>query len=241
MMQICRKALPAIALALVVPALAAAEDLTLVSKMTSGKGLSTTSTQYLSASKVRTGDGDMDTIMDFGSGKLVMVNNKKKEYSETTLEEIRAAMQKLEASMAGNPMMEKMMGAVGDVTVQKGNAPRKIAGYDTEHYIITMGENFREEIWAAPALTPPMQYFDARNAMYVAMGPMGKRFQKIGDEMRKIKGFPLATTTSMKMMMVKQDTISEVTEVRKGPIPASAFEVPADYKKVEAPFQKMRK
>ena len=240
-MQICRRAVPAIALVLVLQALAAAEDLTLVSKITSGKGVSITSTQYLSSSKVRTGDGDMDTIMDFASGKIVMVNNKKKEYSETTLEEIRAAMQKLEASMAGNPMMEKMMGTVGDVTVQKGNTPRTIAGYDTQHYILTMGDSFREEIWAAPALTPPIQYFDARNAMYVAMGPMGKRFQRIGDEMRKIKGFPLATLTSVKMVMVKQDSTAEVTEVRKGPIPASAFEVPADYKKVDAPFQKMRK
>ena len=241
MIQLRRPVLPALVLALVVPLVAAAEDITLVSKVTSGKGLTNTSTQYLSSTKIRTGDGDMDTIMDFASGKIVMVNVKKKEYSETTLEEMRAAMQKLEASMAGNPMMEKMMGAVGEVTVQKGTTPRKIAGYDTEHYILTMGENFREEIWAAPGLTPPMQYFDARNAMYVAMGPMGKRFQKIGDEMRKIKGFPLATTTNVKMMMVKQESSTEVTEVRKGPIPASAFEVPADYKRVEAPFQKMRK
>lgn len=241
MMNTPRRIVPALLLAFAVPVLAMAEDLTLVSKVTSGKGLTNTSTQYLSATKIRTGDGDMDTIMDFASGKIVMVNVKKKEYSETSLEEMRAAMQKLEASMAGNPMMEKMMGAVGDVTVQKGTAPRKIAGYDTEHYILTMGENFREEIWSAPGLLPPMQYFDARNAMYVAMGPMGKRFQRIGEEMRKIKGFPLATTTNVKMMMVKQQTSTEVTEVRKGPIPASAFEVPADYKRVEAPFQKMRK
>jgi hypothetical protein len=229
-----------LAVALAMPVLAQAEDLTLVSTVTAGKGGPMTTTHYLSATKVRTGNGETDTVMDFASGKLVMINNKKKEYSETTLEEIRATMAQLEASMAGNPVMEKMMGKVGEVTVQKGTAPRKIAGYDTEHYILTLGDNFKEEIWAAPALTPPVQYFDARNAMYAAMGPMGKRFQKMGDEMRKIKGFPLATATSIKMMMMKQDSTSEVTEVRKGPIPASAFEVPAGFKKVETPFQKKR-
>jgi hypothetical protein len=77
--------------------------------------------------------------------------------------------------------------------------------------------------------------------MYAAMGPLGKKFQKMGEEMRKIKGFPLATTTSVKMMMTKQESQAEVVEVKKGPIPASAFEVPADYKRVDAPFKKMRK
>jgi hypothetical protein len=155
-MQI-RTVVPAVVLALAVPALAAAEDLTLVTRVTSGKGNTSTNTQYISSSKVRTGDGETDTIMDFASGKLVMLNGKKKEYSETSIEEIRAAMAQLEASMAGNPVMEKMMGKVGEVTVVKGNAPRKIAGYDTEHYVMTMGENFRQEVWAAPPRTPPQQ------------------------------------------------------------------------------------
>ena len=115
---------------------------------------------------------------------------------EAAMQEAFTAMAQLEASMAGNPVMEKMMGKVGEVTVEKGSAPRKIAGYDTEHYVMTMGENFRQEVWAAPALTPPLQYFDAQSAMYAAMGPLGRKFQKMGDELRKIKGFPLATTTS---------------------------------------------
>lgn len=229
-----------LAVALAVPVVAGAEDLTLVSTVTPRKGSPVTITHYLSANKVRTGNGDTETVIDFASGKLVTINNRKGEYSETTMDEIREAMEQLEASMAGNPVMEKVMGKAGEVTVQRGTTPRKIAGYDTEHYILTLGDNFREEVWAAPALTPPAQYFDARNAMYAAMGPMGRRFQKMGDEMRKIKGFPLATATSIKMMMTTQESTSEVSEVRKGPIPASAFEVPAGFKKVDTPFRKKR-
>jgi hypothetical protein len=74
--------------------------------------------------------------------------------------------------------------------------------------------------------------------MYAAMGPMGPRFQKMVEEMRKVKGFPLATRVSAKMMMVKMDTLTEATEVKKGPIPASAFEVPAGYAKKDPPFKK---
>jgi hypothetical protein len=37
---------------------------------------------------------------------------------------------------------------------------------------------------------------------------------------------------------MKQHTLSEATEVKKGPIPASTFEIPAGYKKKPSPFVK---
>jgi hypothetical protein len=67
---------------------------------------------------------------------------------------------------------------------------------------------------------------------------MSRRFEAMFDEMKKIKGFPLATTVDYKMMMVQQQTLTEATDVRKGPIPASAFEVPAGYRKVPSAFAK---
>jgi hypothetical protein len=229
----------ALALSFTMPALAAAaEDLTIVSRVTSAKGGGGTQTQYLAADRIRTSDGDTDTIVDLASGRITLVNNKKKEYSETTMDELKAFMAQLDQAMAGNPMMEKLMGKAGAVAVQKGTAGRKIAGYDTDQYILTMGDNMRFEIFAAPALPPPMQYFDARKALYATMGPMGKRFDAMFEEMKKIKGFPLATTIDYKMMMVQQQTLTEATEVKKGPIPASAFEVPAGFKKVASPFAK---
>lgn len=214
-----------------------AEDLTIVSQVDLGKGKTTTSTQYLTSDKVRTSDGERDTIVDFGSGRMVMIDNKKREYSETSLQEMAAAMQKMQQELAGSPMAG-MFGKVGDVTVEKGTEPKKIAGYDTQHWIMTMGEGLRFDLWAAPALQAPTQYYDARKSLYAAMGPMGQRFQKMVDEMRKVKGLPLATRVTAKMMMIKMDTYTEATEVRKGAIPASAFEVPAGYKKKDPPFKK---
>lgn len=223
--------------ALALAAAVSAEDLTIVSRVDLGKGKTTTSTQYLTSDKVRTSDGERDTIVDFGSGRMVMIDNKKREYSETSLQEMAAAMQKMQQDLAGSPMAG-MFGKVGDVTVEKGTEPKKIAGYDTQHWIMTMGEGMRFDLWAAPALQAPTQYYDARKSLYAAMGPMGQRFQKMVDEMRKVKGLPLATRVTAKMMMIKMDTYTEATEVRKGAIPASAFEVPAGYKKKDPPFKK---
>jgi hypothetical protein len=215
---------------------AAAEDLTIVSRVDLGKGKTTTSTQYLSKDKVRTSDGENDTIVDFGTGRMVFINEKKKEYYETSLQDMAAAMQKMQQDMAGP--MGAMFGKVENVTVAKGDTPKKIAGYDTEHWIMSMGEGLRFDVWAAPALEAPTQYYEARKSLYAAMGPMGTRFQKMFEEMRKVKGFPLATRVSAKIMMIKMDTLTEATEVKKGAIPASAFDVPAGYKKKDAPFKK---
>jgi hypothetical protein len=67
---------------------------------------------------------------------------------------------------------------------------------------------------------------------------MGKRFSKMFDEMKKIKGYPLASDMDVDMGMMKMRTDSEATEVRKGAIPASTFDVPAGYKKKSSPFKR---
>ena len=223
--------------ALALASVAPAEDLTIVSRVEMGKGKTVTSTQYLTSTKVRTSDGENDTIMDFSTGRLTVINGKKKEYYETSLQDMAESMQKMQQELANSPMAG-MFGKVQDVKVEKGTEAKKVAGYDTQHWILTMGEGMRFDMWAAPSVEAPTQYYDARKSLYLAMGPMGQRFQRMTEEMRKVKGFPLATRITAKMMMIKMDTYTEATEVRKGAIPASAFEVPAGYKKKEAPFKK---
>lgn len=230
-----RPLLALVALAVALPA--AAEDLTVVSKVSVGKGKESTSTQYITAEKVRTSDGQNDTVLDYASGKMVMIDHKEKSYFETSLAEMSAKLEELEAQMKGNPMLEKMFGQIGEVTVTKLDGKKAIAGYETQQYQLTMGDSMAFDLWAAPGLAAPHQYFDARKAQYVSMGPMGKRFARMFEEMKKIEGFPLATSMSMKMMGVKQETTTEATEVKKGAIPAAAFEVPSGYKKKDSPFQ----
>ena len=227
------------AAALAGPGLAASEDLTVVSTVTLGKGAPLTSTQYISSGRIRTSNGESDTIFDAGSGRIVVINHKKKEYFEFTRDEMAAAMQGFEAQMqSAGPLMEKMMGGpLGEVTVKKTGASRKVAGYDCDEYTVTLGESLRYDVCAARNLQPPPHYFDALKSPYAVMGPVARRFEKTFDEMKKIKGFPIAMTSSIKVMMVRNDMKMEATEVRKGPIAASSFDIPAGYKKKPSPFK----
>jgi hypothetical protein len=222
------------------PAVAGAEEMTVVSRMTVGAGAPTTSTQYIGTDRIRTSDGENDVIVEVGTGRLTVINHKKKEYYEVTREQMQAGMQKFEQQMAGpaGAMLEKMMGgAAGEVAVQKG-AARKVAGYDCTTYTFSLGENMRYETCMTQGLQLPTVYYDALRSPYAMMGPMGKRFEKIFDAMQKVNGFPIAMTSSVSMMGKNMSITSETTEVRRGAIPATAFALPAGYTKKASPLGK---
>ena len=234
------RSIAALSCAAALPALAAAQDITVVAKTTVGQGAPSTSTQYIGADRIRSSDGEHDTIVEVGPGRFTVINHKKKEYYQFTRDEMRASMQKLEQQMSGpmGAMMEKMMGGkIGEVKVQKGPV-RKVAGYDCTTHIFTLGENMRYEMCATQALQLPPAYYDALKGPYSIMGPMARRFDRIFEEMKKVKGFPVAMTSNVNVMGMKMNVATEATEIRRGAIPASAFQLPAGYKKKDTALAK---
>lgn len=227
-----------LAVLFMMPFAAAAEDLTVVTKVVPPKGQPTTSTQYFSSSKFRTSDGNIDTIVDLESGRIVSIEHKKKSYYETTFEEIRAFFDQLETMLESNPMLEKMFGKVASAQVRDTGEKRTIAGYECRKLVVTMGEKMSFEVWVTSQIKVPMEYYDAQKMLYATMGPMASRFEKMYDELKKIGGFTLATTIDSKVMGMQIHSESEAIEVKKGPLPADAFEVPAGYKKKKSPYNK---
>jgi hypothetical protein len=263
-MMTTRRILAAAAAALLaVPAFA--EDLTIVFKTTGTGGVGTT-THYYSSEKMRTGDADSETIVEYAAGRITAIDHKKKEYSEITLAEMETAMKEAQAKldqtnaqmkqqMASMPpavreKMEQMMGGVASsVTVTKGGT-RQVAGYTCQDYAVAMGQAMTTKICATTALNPPAPNVDYRkyasfagSAATMANNPMFKNLGKMADEMKKIEGFTIAESTSMKMMGRSMDSSKEAVEIKKGPIPASAFDVATiakGYKKVPHPVTKMK-
>jgi hypothetical protein len=147
--------------------------------------------------------------------------------------------------------MEQMMGGVaGSVTVTRGGT-RQVAGYTCQDYTVAMGQAMTTKICATTALQFPAPNVDYRkfqsfagSAATMANNPMFKGMAKMADEMKKIQGFTLAETAKMSMMGRSFDSSKEATEVKKGAVSASAFDVASiakGYKKVEHPMAKMAK
>jgi hypothetical protein len=215
-------------------------DLTLHSTETASGGRggdrTTTVTTYMSGSVFKRSSSDgTDSIIRLDEGKMITVDNNKKTYSEVTFQELQAMMDQAGAVAQNLPpeaaaAMQKMMGGANtSVSVTKAGAGEPIAGYATEKYLVTGPMTM--EIWAAPDLKVPPQFYDAikvrmpRNPMF----DMGKLY----DEMKKIGGYPMKQTTSLTMMNVVSKSTTVVTAVEKAPIPKMTFDVPAGYKKVD--------
>lgn len=226
----------ALALALVIPAIA--EDLTIVSNVTPPRGAPTTSTQYISADKVRVSDGVSDSIVDLGSGAIISIDHKKKKYFETSLEEIRAQFAEMEKMLADNPMLEQMLGDLTNIQVEKTTETRMVAGFSCTKVIMRLGAGFTFHLWITDQIQVPTDFYDARKMLHVAMGPMASNFDKMYEELKKIGGLALASEVDGSMMGMKIRSVSEATEVRKGPIPPGTFDPPAGYKKKKSPYKK---
>jgi len=237
---------------------ARAEDLTIAFKTTSGKQAST-STQYLTAARMRTADAEQDSIVDFAAGRIIQIDHKKKQYSEMTMDQIEAAMQEAAAEMQDAQaemqeamkdmppaLREKMGGMMGGgaaaVTVAKGST-RKVAGYECQVYTLSMGSGISMEMCNTTALALPMKPGEfarvGRFASSFAANPMFQQMSKLGEEMKKIEGFTLADRTRTSMMGRTIESSREAVEVKAGPIPDSVFEIPAGYKKVDSPMKAM--
>ncbi|MEP6802412.1 MAG: DUF4412 domain-containing protein [Acidobacteriota bacterium] len=213
-----------------------AQDLTVQSKFTMGNSESPM-TQYISSEYGRSASAQADTIVQFATGKMTMVDHKKKQYWEATVEEMATYWEKLTRDMRGTPL-EAMFGVRDEPKLEKLPGKQKFAGYDCERYSLSIGDVVEVDLWAAPGLQPPQRYYDSRKMSAAAMGPMGKLVQTVYEEMKKVKGFPLSTAIIIRTPMSRTQTLEEASEVKKGPIPPSTFQLPDGYKKVKSPFTK---
>lgn len=222
------------------------EGVTIVFRV-SGPDWEKTATHYFTASKVRFDQGDAATVVDLATGRIVNISMTRKEYSETTFQEIEQAMTsvsaEMEKAMAGIPegLRKKMMGdAARDVALTKGEV-RTVASVPCQHYLVTLGEKTRMETCAALDLDLPFDRAHLRNLALVS-APIAKGnsgLNKMVEKLREISGLSLASKMALSLMGRKIETSTEATEIRRGPIEGALFETPRDYQKVDSPFAKM--
>jgi hypothetical protein len=261
-MRLTTHSLAILALAAALPA--AAEDLTIVSKVSRDGGPPSTVTSYIATDHARFAQSEgQEAILDLATGTTTVIDGRKKEYFTITpqdFEQMRARMQQMmnspEMQRAQEQMknlppdvqkrMQSMMGGMASqVEVKKLGTTRKIAGYSCEDWTYSFGGMSKTVQCLTTELPLPPQTFDryrdyAKNmmSMMASMGPMAKGIADIQEKMKDMKGIPLAVTTSVNVMGRSSSTSTEVTEIKKGPLPRSVWDVPAGFTKVANPMLK---
>jgi len=230
-------------------AFAASDDLTIVTKHTHDGKPAGTSTSYLSSDHVRMArEEGNETIVDLKTGVMTTLDSKKKTYFTVTKQDMEELGAKMKERM-NTPEMKKAMEMMGSMAsgmtfdVKKTGASRKIAGFSCEEWTITMGalstikECVTTELqYPAHAWDAYKEFSESMKNMMSAFGPMAKSGAELAEKVKNMKGFPVASSTAIDVMGNKTTTESEVIEVRRGSIPASAWEIPAGYTKIENPM-----
>ncbi len=178
-------------------------------------------------------------------------------------EEVTAILEQDKADEEKLRAENRRLAVEPSVSVEKGTGKKRIAGYDCEQYVVTRqdGLNYsREERWVAPGLLVP-SYFEMEKIAQASVPPKykGHVLNEMKDKglplggafssTQKIplavpdRGLPPGTTLTNKGDHKEIETSSswEAAEVKKGPIDASLFRVPAGYTKVESPVAKLAK
>ena len=212
-------------------------DMTVIYETKTGRRGSARTSQVVTDSMVRTSDGATDTIFMIDTGEMILIDHQKEEFYRTSIDEMNAAFAELDENLGSNPMVRRMMmGKAKTVEVTEGPDPQTIADYYCQHYIVTMGEGMRIEIWATTDLETPRPYWDAKKLSYASMGPIGSRFKSMLEAMREIDGFPLQTQIDARVMGIRSNSESTAVEVQLGQVADDAFDIPDGYQEGESPF-----
>jgi hypothetical protein len=240
-----------------------ADDLTILSNITHDGGAPQTSASYISNGHVRMSQGDgKEMILNLAAGDITVLDTAKKTYFVMTRQDMEAMAAKVQEQMNSPEMkkaleqmnnlppdqkakMEAMMGGMFTATVEKSGTSRKIAGYDCDNWTVAIGQFSKSEQCVTTQLKYPAAaweaykgFADTMKTMMAAMGPMATGAMKMQEQFKKMKGFPLANTTTTNVMGHKSVIATEVTAVKYGSIPASVFAIPAGYTKIDNPMIK---
>jgi hypothetical protein len=229
-----------------------ADDLTVVSNVTTNGQPGGTQTSYISSDHIRHSESKgNDVIIDLKSGAMTNIDGKKKTYYVMTKEDMDA-MQAAMAARMNDPKMKQAMAMMQGMSssmassteVKKTGVTRKVAGYACEEWLITMGSMMSMTECVTNDFKYPVQSWaalaDFQESMRKSMsfGPSAKSGADYAEKMKSIKGFPVASTTTVDAGVMKTTTATEVTNVSRTPIPASTWDVPAGFTKVENPMLK---
>jgi len=230
-----------------------ADDLTVISSVTAHGKPYDIDTSYISGDHIRHSESKgTDVIIDLKTGTMTNINEKKKTYFLITKQDLET-MQARMAERMNDPKMKQamtMMQGLGSsmassTEVKKTGVSRKVAGYACDEWLISMGGMMTMTECVTNDLKYPVQSWSAMTDFNESMrksmsgfGPNAKASADYAEKMKSIKGFPVATSSTVEVGPMKIARSTEVTEVRRDPIPESTWQVPAGFSQVENPMLK---
>ncbi|MGQ9659289.1 MAG: DUF4412 domain-containing protein [Thermochromatium sp.] len=172
-----------------------------------------------------------DMILDPATGDMTFMHHGSREFYRINAKHMMEGLSK-----PGLEQMRAMMEQTR-VKVEPTDETREINGWNCRKYRVakTGVMEIEQEIWATEDVDLDLERYTDLMRLSGPEGLLGDseaaRAQRA--EMQKIKGYPILTTSRMQLMGTNMESETEVRVIRREPMAASLFEVPADYRERE--------
>ncbi len=201
---------------------------------------------WITKNKIKSESNDKSVIMFLDKSKMIVLNHEDKTYIEMPMGvgnmmekaiEGKSAEEKQE--MQGFMQMAKGMMKF-EIKVTATDDSKKINKWNCKKYNqeVKMGMGpIKSEVWATEELEMDYDVFAKFNTAMMAMQPgFSDSFDKAMNELKKIKGIPVLTKTTINMMGMQMKSTQELLEFKNGTAPKGTFDIPKGYKKSDSPF-----
>jgi len=226
-------------------ALPAAADITVVARYTLVGGDTLTRASYYSPSRTRvTAPDGREFIYDSKSELLTVINHRNKTYwtgpiaqADTIADSILIAGRRQVAQIAAQDReawMAKVQSFNDSIQVTRTERTRDIAGYPTALWQLSAGSYLKHERWVARSLAVVNYGPELEKAVMASvMDPLGRELMRMLIDMRSMDGLPLAAKTTFRTLSQSGSFDYEAIQVIGKTIPATAWEIPAGYRRIK--------
>lgn len=197
---------------------------------------------WMTQDKVRSDDEKQSLILRLDRGVVYILDHTQKTYVEMPLDMGRAVAEAVddkemtEEERAGFEMFAQRFMKL-EITVTETNERKRIGTWDCRKYVQTVQAgmmNGTSQIWATQDLKLDYDLFARLSAALLATQPgLGPWLEKATQEMAKIKGVPVLTTSTTQVMGQTMTSSQELVEFKEAKAPSGVFELPAGYLKQE--------
>jgi hypothetical protein len=190
-----------------------------------------TVTVWIVKDKMRRDQGDTSSIAKLDNDKVIIyqLNHSKKTYTEL--------------SIGSNELQDASSAMAGDLKVKitPTDESKKIGNWNCKKYLQEMDLGMMpmvSEVWASEDIKIPFREFYEKlsSAMMAQQPGMKMPMESMQEEMKKIKGVPVLTITTMTVMQnTTVKSSRELLEIKEDTAPAGIFEIPEGYTKQAMP------
>jgi mannose/fructose/N-acetylgalactosamine-specific phosphotransferase system component IIB len=198
---------------------------------------------WITKDKIKSESEDQTIFILMNEKKIIALNHENKTYTELPIglgNMMDKAMEN-QKDVDKEEMEQFMQMAKGmmkfEIKVTPTSETKKINKWQCKKYNqeVKMGMGpINSEVWATEELEMDYEVYAQFSTAMMSMQPgFSDSFDKAMTELKKIKGVPVFTETTMNMMGMQMKTTQELLEFKRTTAPKGTFDIPKGYKKTD--------